>query len=128
MISVFEIQQIHDILIDNFGGVKGIRDISSLQSAIIRPFQLFESKELYPTVYDKAASLIESLLMNHPFLDGNKRTGYVVLRLFLIKNKLDITASQEQKYDFVINIAAGNLRFTGIVSWLENFTRPTENL
>jgi len=125
MISVTEIQQIHDILIDNFGGIKGIRDVSSLESAITRPFQSFESNELYSTVIEKGAAIIESLLINHPFIDGNKRTGYVILRLFLLKNNLDIIASQEEKYQFVINIAAGNTRFIEIVEWLKANTHPT---
>ena len=71
---------------------------------------------------EKAASLIESILVNHPFIDGNKRTGYTLLRLFLIQNRLEITASQDNKYEFVINIASGTLKYDGIVSWLTSNT------
>lgn len=62
--------------------------------------------------------MIESILINHPFIDGNKRTGYTLLRLFLIRNRIDINASQNNKYEFVIDIASGILKFEGIVSWL----------
>jgi death-on-curing protein len=118
MISIKEIEELHRILIDHFGGAHGVRDYASLQSALSRPFHTFDGKELYPTPILKAASLIESILQNHPFVDGNKRTGYTVMRLFLLKNNLDISASQEEKYDFVINIASGISDFDMIVEWL----------
>src|SRR5262250_1957214 len=103
MISVKEAEEIHKILIDNFGGSHGLRDLGSLESALIRPFQSFENEELYPTVILKAAALLESLLINHPFIDGNKRIGYTLLRLFLLSNGIEMNASQKDKYEFVIN-------------------------
>lgn len=72
---------------------------------------------------EKAASLIESILVNHPFIDGNKRTGYTLLRLFLLSNDLDIIASQDNKYEFVINIASGTLKYDRILSWLKKNTK-----
>ena len=123
MILIKEVEQLHRILIDSFGGSHGIRDKAALESAIARPFQTFDGKELYPSVLEKAASLIESILINHPFIDGNKRTGYTLLRLFLIQNEIDITASQDNKYEFVINIASGTLKYEGIVSWLSSNTK-----
>ena len=68
MISIKEAQQVHKILIDTFGGAHGIRDLSALESALKRPFQTFDNKELYPTAIDKAAALAESILNNHPLL------------------------------------------------------------
>lgn len=120
MISVKEAEVIHGLLIDTFGGSHGIRDLSALDSALARPFQTYESAELHSTPLQKAASLIESILINHPFVDGNKRTGYVLMRIFLISNELDINASQEEKYTFVINIASGVTKFEEIVEWLTN--------
>jgi len=61
----------------------------------------FDQNELYPSPIDKAAALIESLISNHPFIDGNKRIGYVLLRYFLLENDLDIKATQSEKFDFV---------------------------
>jgi death-on-curing protein len=119
MISVHEVEQLHHTLIENFGGSHGVRDLPALNSALARPFQTFDGRELYPSVFEKAASLIESILVNHPFIDGNKRTGYTLLRLFLIYNGFDIIASQDNKYEFVIDIASGTLKFEGIVSWLQ---------
>ena len=122
MTPIKEVEQLHRILIDKFGGSHGIRDSSALESALARPFQPFDSKELYPSVLEKAASLIESILINHPFIDGNKRIGYTLLRLFLIQNRIDITATQDNKYEFVIDIASGTLKYEEIVSWLTSNT------
>ena len=119
MISVSEAILIHDILIEKFGGSRGIRDRRLLESALSRPFQTFDNKDLYPSAIKKAAALIESVLINHPFIDGNKRIGYVLMRLFLIEEGLDIYANQDEKYDFVINIASGHFNFDKICDWLE---------
>ena len=118
MISVNDVEEIHKLLIDNFGGSHGIRDSSALQSALSRPFQTFEGKELYPTVIAKGAALFESLLFNHPFIDGNKRTGYVVTRLFLINNGFDIKATEDEKFQFVMEIASAKISFDQIAEWL----------
>jgi len=118
MISLQEVEIIHQQLIDRFGGSGGIRDLAGLESALTRPFQTFDSVELYPSLLAKAAALIESILVNHPFVDGNKRTGYVLMRAFLISNQMDIQASQEEKYSFVINIASGRSSFEEILDWL----------
>lgn len=66
MISIQEVEEIHKKLIETFGGSHGIRVLSALDSALTRPFQTFDGEELYPTPVSKAASLIESILMNHP--------------------------------------------------------------
>ncbi len=72
MISFEEAIQIHTLLIQKFGGTNGIRDSDVLLSALARPFQTFDGVELYPTPVEKAAAILESIIANHPFLDGNK--------------------------------------------------------
>lgn len=118
MITVKEVEEIHKTLIDSFGGSHGIRDFAALDSALARPFQTFDGKELLPTPIQKVAALIESILINHPFIDGNKRTGYVLMRLFLMRYTLDLNASENEKYAFVISIASGHETFENIVAWL----------
>lgn len=120
MIEVSEVEKIHDILIDRFGGANGIRDKGILESAIGRPFQTFDGKDLYPDPVDKAAAIFESIVSNHPFVDGNKRTAYVLLRLILKKNQLDINVDQDVKYDFVIKAAKGELTFDKIREWIRD--------
>ena len=118
MISVKDAEEIHKVLINTFGGSHGVRDINGLESALARPFQSFENQELYPSVILKAAALLESILLNHPFIDGNKRVGYTLMRLFLLSNGFDIEASQDDKYEFIISVASGKKDFDGIDKWL----------
>ena len=120
MIRIEEVINIHEILIDKFGGSHGIRDIKGLESALNRPYMTFDQKDLYSTPVEKAAALIESLISNHPFVDGNKRIGYVIMRYFLLQNNMDIQATQSEKFDFVISIAQGQLSFEYICKWLSD--------
>lgn len=119
MIDIWEVEQIHNILIEKFGGSKGIRDKGALESAIGRPYQTFDGNELYPTALDKAAAVFESIVSNHPFIDGNKRTAYVLMRLILKENKQDISIDQKVKYEFVMNTAKGEFTFDQIKSWIQ---------
>lgn len=119
MISEREVLEIHAILIEEFGGGNGVRDKELLDSALNRPFQTFDGSELYPSPIDKAAAILESVVKNHPFSDGNKRTGYVLARLFLMDHNLDIHTDQDEKYKFVIAISTGELNFDQIKEWLE---------
>ena len=118
MINIEIIKYFHSILIDEFGGSNGIRDINALKAAIQRPYSTFDGKDLYPTLYDKAAALVESLVKNHAFIDGNKRIGYVMLRFFLMESGYDLSASQTDKYNFIIEISKGNLDFDSIKNWI----------
>jgi death on curing protein len=120
MITISEVILIQDILIEKFGGARGIRDRRLLESALSRPLQTFDTKELYPDSIHKAAALLESIVKNHPFVDGNKRIGYVLMRLFLLDNGLDIISDQDAKYDFVIGIASGSMDFEHICDWIKN--------
>jgi death on curing protein len=120
MIDVRQIIAIHEILIKRFGGSKGIRDMNGLESAIYRPFHTFDQKELYPAIVQKSAALFESLIINHPFIDGNKRTAYVAMRLFLLQNNLDVHCTEDEKYLFVIKASQGKIKFKEIHQWLES--------
>ncbi|KYG79138.1 type II toxin-antitoxin system death-on-curing family toxin [Roseivirga echinicomitans] len=119
MISEREVLEIHSILIGRFGGSEGVRDQELLDSALNRPYQTFDGQELYPSPVDKAAAIIESIVKNHPFVDGNKRTGYVLARLLLMNEQRDIHANQKDKYQFVISTSTGELNFDQIKEWLD---------
>jgi death-on-curing protein len=120
MIDIEDVLSIHEFLINKFGGSHGVRDLNLLKSAISRPYQTFNQEDLYKTPIEKAAAIIESVIKNHPFLDGNKRTGYVLMRLILLEKGLDILANQNDKYDFVISVASGELSYDQIKGWIKN--------
>ena len=120
MISKEQVIKIHQILIKRFGGIQGIRDIGMLESSLERPKSGISTQEFYPTPEEKAAAIIESIVTNHPFNDGNKRTGFVLMRLTLLEQNLDIEASRSDKYKFVMDIAAGNRDYDSILNWIRS--------
>jgi death-on-curing protein len=120
MIDLKTAESIHNILIDKFGGSKGIRDIGALQAVLARPYATFDQNDLYPTSIDKASALFESIIINHPFVDGNKRISYVLMRIILLHDNLDIVASQSEKYNFVISASKGESRYDEIKQWLKD--------
>ncbi len=122
MISVSQALKIHTISILKFGGANGVRDIGGLESALARPFQTFGGKDLYPTIFEKAAAIGESLIMNHPFVDGNKRTGYLLMEALLRYGGYKISSTDDELYQFVIKISTGSISFEKIIEWLKNNT------
>ncbi len=122
MISKRQVLQIHSIAIKNYGGADGVRDENGLASALARPFQTFDRNELYPSVFEKAAAVGESIIANHPFVDGNKRTGYLLMEAMLRNEGISINATDEGLYSFVINISTGAFSFDEIVVWLKENT------
>jgi death-on-curing protein len=119
MIELNQVLHVHEKLLEEFGGGKGIRDLGLLESAIARPFQTFGKIDLYPSLEEKAAAIIESIVRNHPFIDGNKRTGYVLMRLLILSSKKDIRATEKEKYKFVISIASSKIEFEDIILWIK---------
>jgi death-on-curing protein len=117
MINIHQVKHIHSVLIEEHGGGDGIRDLGALESAIARPYATFAEADLYPLAIDKASAILESILINHPFVDGNKRTGYVLARLILLENGLDIYANEHDKYTMVIAVSTGDFRFEEIKHW-----------
>ncbi|MEO5648708.1 MAG: type II toxin-antitoxin system death-on-curing family toxin [Ginsengibacter sp.] len=123
MITVKQSLEIHEILIGKYGGSMGVRDLNGLESALARPFQTFGGEDLYPDFFAKAAAIAESIIINHPFIDGNKRTGYVLMESILRYANVKIIADDELLYNFMISISTGEKRFDDIVKWLKNNTQ-----
>jgi len=118
MIDVKTVQNIHNILVDKFGGGNGVRDQAGLEAALARPYATFDQKELYPSAPEKAAAIFESIIINHPFIDGNKRIAYVLMRLVLMDAGLDLNASDDEKYQMVLSSSKGEMRFDQIREWV----------
>lgn len=105
------------------GGRKGILDFTLLHSAIERPKATFAGKELYPTIYDKASAYLHSLIQNHPFNDGNKRTATAVTIRFLYMNGYMLRASRKEIVRFILGIQKHEYKFEEISSWLKTHSR-----
>jgi death-on-curing protein len=117
VITLVDVFHLHKNSIKDFGGSPGIRNINSLKSAVSRPFQSFEDVELYPSVFEKTAAIFESLIKNHPFVDGNKRTGFLAAYALLYRNRFELVASKDKAYDFVIQVSSSSISFDVIAIW-----------
>jgi death on curing protein len=113
---------IHEKIIADAGGKQGIRDFTLLHSGLERCKATFGGQDLYPELFDKAAALWHSLTMNHPFLDGNKRTAFAITTRFLNENGVKITSDQDEIVRICISIDNDGLKLSQIVDWLEQHT------
>jgi death-on-curing protein len=120
MIALEEVLVYHSALIEKYGGIDGIRDEGLLLSALARPFMTFDQQDLYPTPSGKAAAIFESMVINHPFLDGNKRIAFFLLCLILSDYDLDISANDSERYDFTIAASMGEIAFDQIKAWIDS--------
>jgi death-on-curing protein len=118
MISKELVLKLNKIIAESSGKSSEIRDEKYLLSAINRPFQTFDGKDLYPSLMDKSAAIFQSNIINHPFIDGNKRMAYAFLRLLLFEDGLNIDADGDDKYKFVIDASKGILDFDQIKGWI----------
>lgn len=113
---------IHYRLIEETGGSHGVRDISLLQSAIARPMATFGQTDLYPDIFTKTAALMHSLIKNHPFIDGNKRTAITTASIFLIRNGYKISASNKELERFTLEVASTYTEIKEIAKWFKEQT------
>lgn len=113
---------LHNMMIDAAGGSHGIRDHGLLESAVLRPQSSFGGQDLYPGVLEKAAALVHSLLMNHMFIDGNKRTAMYSCMTFLELNGYQFTAKNKEVVDFAVKIENQKLSVEEIADWLKAHT------
>lgn len=126
-LTVEDIYELHRELEDAFVLSSGVRDKNLLVSAANTPFQTFMGNDLYPSLYDKAAQLCYGIANNHPFTDGNKRTALHSMYVYLIINGFDITASQQEVENLIINVAAGNMTNVELAQWLRDNTIILDN-
>ncbi len=118
-LTINQVLFVHDQMVKRFGGSHGIRDVGLIESAVARPQATFGGKYLYTSIFDKAASLLQSLLKNHPFVDGNKRTALTSAGLFLWKNGYKLNNKHKEEVEFAVRVDNGNLTVEQISQWLQ---------
>lgn len=117
-LSVDQILSLHRLQTARFGGAKGTRDRSALEAAMARPAMTFGGEDLYPDLAAKAAALMHSLVMNHPFVDGNKRVGVMAAELFLELNGGRLMASDGELEQVTLSVARGELNAEELAIWV----------
>jgi death-on-curing protein len=119
-LSLDELELIHIQIIDASGGSQGTRDRGRLESALAAQRQEVFGESLYPTIFEKAAVLVCGIIADHPFVDGNKRTGMVATLVFLNLNGFDTSKLQDKELeDFAVQIAVEHLEIPVIAAWLK---------
>lgn len=112
----------HEEMLAMFGGLSGLRDEGLLRSALNRPQSLFQYKT--PSLFEMAAAYAQGVVKNHPFLDGNKRCGFVAAALFLEINGLKFTAPEEEVVAYTRSLAAGEIGADEYAAWLKKSCIP----
>jgi len=125
-LSLEQILALHKAQIDEYGGAHGLREMGGLESAMALPQMTFGGEDLYKDVPDKAATLWHSLVMNHPFIDGNKRIGAMAAELFLGINGVDLLATNEQLVEITLATARGEMSAEALAIWIRQRSRQTE--
>jgi len=123
-LELTEVLELHRRLIEQSGGLLGVRDLGQVESALAQPQMTFEGQELNPTVADKAAALAFSLIQNHPFVDGNKRVGHAVMETFLVCNGFEINATVDEQEAVILKVAAGQMGREPFTEWLQQRIVP----
>lgn len=119
-LSFLQILELHRQVIEKSGGASGIRELNLLKSAIAQPMMTFGGNELYPSLPEKASALGFSLIMNHPFIDGNKRIGHAAMDLFLVLNGQEIVAPVDEQERIILAVASGQWDRDALLHWLKD--------
>lgn len=113
-----QILELHKIMLDVTGGLDGIRDMGLLESAINASFSSFDGNELYPTIESKAARLGIGIVKNHPFTDGNKRTGLISMLVFLELNGIVLDFTNDELIKVGLALADGSMSEEELIAWV----------
>jgi death-on-curing protein len=125
-LTLGEVVALHRRIIAATGGAAGIRDLGGLESALAQPRASFGGNDLYPGVIEKAAALGFSIVMGHPFLDGNKRTGHAAMETFLVLNGYELSAPVDEQERVMLDLAAGELSRDDFLRWVRSRALPRQ--
>ena len=123
--SVEDVVFLHTVAIETFGGAEGVRDLGSLRAAVVRPWGSSFRRDHFPTPFDKAAALAESIIQRHPFVDGTKRTAMYAAAYLLETLRHELETEQKELEDFAVAIAEGSIELQSIALWFEEHTSGT---
>ena len=123
-LTLAEVLDLHRRVLEMTGGAEGVRDLPAIQSAITQPQMTFEEKELYPTIESKATAFCFSLVMNHPFVEGNKRVGHASMETFLVMNGFQLVAAVDEAEREMLALAAGDRSREELLEWVTRHIRP----
>ena len=118
MLSKSQIIALHGMAIRQTGGSVGLRDEGALDAALAAPFQTFGGNALYPSIKAQIARLCYGLIQNHPFVDGNKRTGRLVLLVCCEINGMAIEITDEEIIELGLSLASGKMDCQALTQWL----------
>ena len=122
-LDIEQVLYLHEKIIERSGGAQGVRDFALLHSGLERCKATYAGDDLYPTIYKKAVALLHSLVMNHAFLDGNKRTAYETMKRFLYVNNYYIDANTEKIISLCLAVDNEGMSVGQISQWLQKNTR-----
>ena len=117
-LTLSEVLEVHRQVMAQSGGAEGLLHLPALESALAPPQMTFGGAELYPTLVDQAAALGYTLIKNHPFLDGNKRTGHAAMEVFLVLNGSEIRAPVDEQEHVMLQVAANEIDREAFTTWL----------
>lgn len=123
-ITVEEVLELHRTSVDKYGGSHGLKDAGLLESAVMAPQQTFGGDFLYPDLASMAAALWHGLVMNHPFIDGNKRIGLRAADVFLMYNKFEIVGETRELVELTIKMTMGEVSREDLVEFVRSHMRP----
>lgn len=110
---------LHKRVLERFGGADGVRDEGLLEAAIAQPWQTFDKIDLYPTVEEKAARLCFEIVTQHPFVDGNKRTGALLLGVLLRKNNIQFKPKADNYLKIIMEVASGTKGYEDLLRFIK---------
>lgn len=119
-ISLEKVISLHEMISQQTGGDPNIRDIGLLESSLEGPFQTFGNVELYPSLLEKGVRLGFSLISNHPFVDGNKRIGMLVMLVFLEINSVFIKMTNQEFIKVGLGVASGAMKYDELLEFMKN--------
>jgi death on curing protein len=125
-LTVDEVLDIHRDQVERYGGDLSIRDMGLLESAVALPATEFDGQQLHANIFEMAAAYLFHITQNHPFVDGNKRTGAASALVFLLLNAVEVTADEEQLEVIVWNVACGQAGKQEIAEFLKGNSRAGE--